>query len=184
MSGACNGSQPSPRWDVNPPAPGDYLSAVTYPPLVAQLLYNRNVGPDQVPAFVDPDLFTTQSPFVLPGVSEAVDRIYRAIRAGETIGVYGDFDVDGVTSTAVIIESLEMLGAHTVAHIPDRFKDSHGLKASGVKALRDQGASLVITCDCGISDLAEADKSAAWELTSLLPTTMHLSQSCHGQWLS
>ena len=161
MSESCSGSQPSPRWDVNPPAPGEYLGAVTYPPLVAQLLYNRNVGPQQVPAFVDPDLFTTGSPFTLPGVSEAVDRIYRAIRAGETIGVYGDFDVDGVTSTAVIVESLEILGAHAIAHIPDRFKDSHGLKASGVKTLRDQGASLVITCDCGISDLAEADKSAA-----------------------
>ncbi|MBE9505780.1 MAG: single-stranded-DNA-specific exonuclease RecJ [Chloroflexi bacterium] len=176
MTGSRNGPQPSTRWDVKPPAPGEYLSAVTYPPLVTQLLYNRNVGPHQVPAFMDPDLFTTESPFILPGVGEAVDRIYRAIRAGETIGVYGDFDVDGVTSTAVIVEALQILGARAIVHIPDRFKDSHGLKASGVKTLRDRGASLVITCDCGISDLAEADKSAALGV-DLLITDHHMPLS-------
>ncbi len=139
-------------------------------------MYNRNVGPHQVPAFVDPDIFTTESPFILPGVSEAVDRIYRAIREGETIGVYGDFDVDGVTSTAVIVEALEILGARAIAHLPDRFKDSHGLKATGVKSLRDRGASLVITCDCGISDLAEADKAAALGV-DLLVTDHHVPLS-------
>jgi single-stranded-DNA-specific exonuclease len=125
---------------------------------------------------VDPALFTTESPFILPGVSEAVDRIYRAIREKETIGVYGDFDVDGVTSTAVIVEALEILGARAIAHLPDRFKDSHGLKASGVKSLRDRGASLVITCDCGISDLAEADKAAALGV-DLLVTDHHVPLS-------
>ncbi len=176
MTVSRNGPPPSTRWDISPSAPGEYLSAVTYPPLVAQLLYNRNVGPHQVPAFVDPALFTTESPFILPGVREAVDRIYRAIREGETIGVYGDFDVDGVTSTAVIVEALEILGARAIAHLPDRFKDSHGLKASGVKSLRDRGASLVITCDCGISDLAEADKAAALGV-DLLVTDHHVPLS-------
>ncbi|MBN1856345.1 MAG: single-stranded-DNA-specific exonuclease RecJ [Dehalococcoidia bacterium] len=175
-SQASNSPQSSPRWEISAPVPEDYVSAVGYSRLIAQLLYNRNVKAEQVPSYVDPEKFTTQSPFVLPGVSDAVNRIYKAIRSGEIIGVYGDFDVDGVTSTAVLMEAITIMGGRTIAHIPDRFTDSHGLKASGVKSLKERGASLVITCDCGISDLAEAEKSVALGI-DLLITDHHVPLS-------
>ncbi|MCK5212957.1 MAG: DHH family phosphoesterase, partial [Dehalococcoidia bacterium] len=173
MSQASSSPQTPPRWEINPPAPEDYINTVGYPRLIAQLLYNRNIKAEQVAGFVDPAQFTTQSPFVLPGVTEAVARIRKAIDSEEIIGVYGDFDVDGVTSTAVLMEAMTIMGARTIAHIPDRFTDSHGLKASGVKSLQERGASLVITCDCGISDLAEAEKSVALGI-DLLITDHHV----------
>jgi len=78
----------------------------------------------------------------------------------ETVGVFGDFDVDGVTATAVLLEGLRSLGIKAIEYIPDRIGEGPGLSADGVAWLRDHGASLVVTCDCGISDLAEAEKSS------------------------
>jgi len=147
-------------WRVRPPAPPDYVAAVSTSPLVAQLLYNRGVGAADVPSFLNPDAFKASDPFALPDVGTAVNRILVAIRKGETIGVFGDFDVDGVTASAVLIEGMEGLGARTVQYIPDRVGEGHGLSAAGVAWLHDHGASLVVTCDCGISDLAEAEKSS------------------------
>ncbi|MCK9357163.1 MAG: single-stranded-DNA-specific exonuclease RecJ, partial [Dehalococcoidia bacterium] len=148
-------------WRVRPPAPADYVAAVSSSPLVAQLLYNRGVSPADVPSFLNPDAFKAADPFALPDVGTAVNRILVAIRKGETIGVFGDFDVDGVTASAVLIEGMERLGARTVQYIPDRVGEGHGLSAAGVADMHDRGASLVVTCDCGISDLAEAEKSSA-----------------------
>jgi len=142
-------------------APREYMDATGCAPLVAQLLYNRGIAPADVPSFMDPDLFREHSPFDLADAGKAVCRINTALMRHETIGVFGDFDVDGMTATAVISEALTWLGAKVVTHIPNRFTQGHGLNASGVAELHGKGASLVITCDCGISDLDEADKSAA-----------------------
>lgn len=143
------------------PAPRDYMDATGCAPLVAQLLYNRGIAPADVPSFMDPCLFREHRLFDLADTDKAVCRINTALMRHETIGVFGDFDVDGMTATAVIAEALTWLGAKVVTHIPNRFTQGHGLNASGVAELHDKGATLVITCDCGISDLDEADKSAA-----------------------
>lgn len=148
------------RWDVRPGVPTDYREATGQSPLIAQLLYNRGVPPTDVAAYLDPTQFQAGSPFLIPDVDKAVERINKARLAGETIGVFGDFDVDGVTATAVIREALALLGTQALAYIPDR-SEGHGLSAEGVRFLRDKGASLVITCDCGVTDIAEAEKSAA-----------------------
>lgn len=140
--------------------PRDYVEASGQSELVAQLLYNRNVSANDVPGYLDPDLYVTKSPFLLKDMGRAVERIWKALTLGETIGVFGDFDVDGVTSVTVLAEALQMLGGKVVTYIPNRFEQGHGLDAGGVKDLRDRGASLVITCDCGISDLPEAEKVA------------------------
>ena len=87
MSQASSSPQSSPRWEINPPAPEDYINTVGYPRLIAQLLYNRNIKAEQVAGFVDPAQFTTQSPFVLPGVTEAVARIRKAIDSEEIIDI-------------------------------------------------------------------------------------------------
>lgn len=125
------------------------------------MLYNRGIAIGQVQSFIDPDLQREEDLFGLPDAATAVQRINQALLRGETIGVFGDFDVDGVTATVVIREALTWLGAKTIPYIPNRFTQGHGLHASGVGWLRDHGATLVITCDCGISDLAEADKAAS-----------------------
>ncbi len=140
---------------------------------MAQLLYNRGIGLTHVPSFVHPDLATEHDLFGLSRADKAVQRINQARLRGEVIGIFGDFDVDGVTATLVIREALSWLGARTIAYIPNRFTQGHGLNASGIEWLRDQGATLVITCDCGISDLVEADKAAAMGI-DLIITDHHV----------
>jgi len=173
MSQSFSTSPPSARWTVKPKAPSDYIEASGQPELVAQLLYNRSVTADDVPGYLDPELYATKSPFLLKDMGRAVERIWKALTLGETIGVFGDFDVDGVTSTTVIAEALQMLGGKAITYIPNRFQQGHGLDADGVKDLRDRGASLVITCDCGISDLPEAEKISKMGI-DLIVTDHHM----------
>jgi single-stranded-DNA-specific exonuclease len=144
---------------VRPKVTEDYLKAIGQLPLIAQLLFNRNVSPDDVGAYLDPTQFQPGSPFLIPDVDKAVERINKALLRGETIGVFGDFDVDGVTATAVLRETLALFGNQALVYIPDR-SEGHGLSAAGLADLRNRGATLVITCDCGVTDIAEAEKSA------------------------
>lgn len=94
---------------------------------------------------------TPADPWALPGMDRAVERLLRAIRAGERIAVYGDYDTDGVTATAILSEGLRDLGADVVTHIPDRFSEGYGLTAAGLEAVRARGATLVVSVDCGVS---------------------------------
>ncbi|MFW6056522.1 MAG: single-stranded-DNA-specific exonuclease RecJ [Chloroflexota bacterium] len=160
MTTSSRSPRPPCRWEIRPGVPQEYLDAVGQSRLLAQLLYNRDVMADAVAAYLDPTQFQPGDPFLIPDVDKAVERINKALLRREKIGIFGDFDVDGVTSTAVIKETLALLGTDALVYIPDR-SEGHGLSADGVRYLRDQGASLVITCDCGVTDLAEAEKSAA-----------------------
>ena len=132
MSHSLSTSPPFPRWTVKPQAPRHYVEASGQSELVAQLLYNRDVPLDDVPGYLNPDLYVTKSPFLLKDMGRAVERIWKALTLGETIGVFGDFDVDGVTSTIVIAEALRMLGGKVFTYIPNRFEQGHGLDAGGV----------------------------------------------------
>jgi single-stranded-DNA-specific exonuclease len=143
------------RWKVLPPAPQEYLNASALPPIIAQLLYNRGVKLEEIDAFLSADRRLEANPFLLPDISQAVSRTYRAALSHEKIAVYGDFDVDGVAATVILAEALSWLGAQVLPYIPDRVSEGHGLKIAALKKLRDQGVKLVITVDCGVTDVAE-----------------------------
>lgn len=128
-----------------------------YPPLIARLLAGRGIcSPDQAEEFLDAGLHRLADPRSLKGVNEAVSRIVQALAARETIGVFGDYDVDGQTATALMVRVLEELGATVRPYIPHRTKEGYGLNIPALKELVDLGCRLVITVDCGISALAEA----------------------------
>ena len=97
------------------------------------------------------------SPFKLKGVGQAVTRIRRALKAGETIAVYGDFDVDGVTATALLVTVLRALGGTANPYIPNRIDEGYGLNRGALKSLREGGTTLVVTVDCGIRSTVEVD---------------------------
>ncbi len=164
-------SQPD-RWVVRPAAdPADLVRLPGVNPLVVQLLLNRGVvGPAQVAAFLDGPSGQIHDPYLLQDMPEAVDRIARAISDGEPIVVYGDFDADGVTSTAVLVETLEVFGARVTPFIPQR-EDGYGLNVPSITSLAERGAKLVITVDCGISSAAEVE--AARELGIDVVVTDH-----------
>ena len=120
-------------------------------PLSARLLVNRGItDPAIANAFLKPDLSQLHDPFLLPDMDKAAHRIKDALANGETIFVHGDYDVDGVTSTAVYVRTLLALGAKLEYRVPHRKRDGYDLKTSAVEYAKERGATLIITSDCGI----------------------------------
>jgi single-stranded-DNA-specific exonuclease len=147
------------RWKILPQVPDEYLNASELSPLVAQLLYNRGIKLEEIDPFFSADRRLEGNPFLLPDISRAVSRVYKAVLDREKIAVYGDFDVDGVTATVILVEGLSRLGAEVITYIPDRLNEGHGLKISAMEKLQAQGVNLVITVDCGVTDLVEVKKA-------------------------
>jgi single-stranded-DNA-specific exonuclease len=107
--------------------------------------------PEDAKRFLRPRLEQLRAPSELMDLDRAVERTSRAIDAGETILVHGDYDVDGMCSTTLMVRTLRALGGHAVPFIPQRLRDGYDLTDAGVRAAREAGATLVITCDCGTS---------------------------------
>jgi single-stranded-DNA-specific exonuclease len=149
------------RWNVLPKLPDKFLTDITgLPPLIAQLLFNRGLAdPSQLESFIAADKSLSADPFLLPDMHQAVARVYRALLSGENIAIYGDFDADGITATAVLVQGLSMLKGKTIPYIPHRLTEGHGLKVAALQKLQRQGASLVVTVDCGITGFSEVKKA-------------------------
>lgn len=127
-------------------------------PLVAHLLLNRRVADaGQARSFLEGNLKTLHDPELLPGAPEAADRIARAVRDRRKIVVYGDYDADGVCGTSLLWECLRLAGADDAGYyIPHRVDEGYGLNAEALRRLAAEGAAVVVTVDCGISAVAEA----------------------------
>jgi single-stranded-DNA-specific exonuclease len=126
-------------------------------PLIAQILMRRGIlTVEAAQAFLDPASYQPASPYDLPQMDRAVERIKAALAAQEPMAVWGDFDVDGQTSTALLVDALRGLGADARYYIPGR-QEGHGVRMEPLKRLIDDGARLLITCDCGVSDVAEVE---------------------------
>jgi single-stranded-DNA-specific exonuclease len=122
------------------------------PEALARVLAARKVAPEDVSNFLQPSLKAfLPDPSVLKGMDQATTRLADAVEAGETIGVFGDYDVDGATSSALLVHYFRALDVATDVHIPDRQKEGYGPNAPAIVALRDRGAGPVVTVDCGIS---------------------------------
>lgn len=129
-----------------------------YPPILRQILFNRGYATkEDASEFLDTKEDELADSEGLLGVSAAADRIQSAIKNDEKIIVYGDYDTDGVTSTALMVQTLQALGADVRAYIPDRFAEGYGLNTKALDSLKAEGARLVITVDCGIRALKEAE---------------------------
>ncbi|MBC7259353.1 MAG: single-stranded-DNA-specific exonuclease RecJ [Chloroflexi bacterium] len=147
------------KWQVAPPIPDNVLHEFReagFHPLIAQILYNRGVGsPQEAEAFFHPS--EEPNPFRLPDMHEAVTRLREAIRKGELIIVCGDYDVDGVTATALMCETLASLGARVQPYIPNRVSEGYGLSVAAMRQFAEQGCRLILTVDSGIRANPEAD---------------------------
>jgi single-stranded-DNA-specific exonuclease len=123
--------------------------------VVVQILYNRGIiDPVAVTTFLEGES-DRANPFALRGMSAAVTRIRGALRGGEAMAIYGDFDADGVTATALLVETLRALGGHVVPYIPHRVDEGYGLNEEALGELAQDGIHLVITVDCGIRAVGE-----------------------------
>jgi single-stranded-DNA-specific exonuclease len=149
-----------------PPAPDKRLvTSSGLSPLLAQLLYNRGLTePSQLEPFIAADKRLSGDPSLLPDIHPAIARIYRALLSGENIAIYGDFDADGITGTALLVQGLSRLGGKVTPYIPHRLTEGYGLKIAALEKLRQHGISLVITVDCGITALAEVKRAKRLKL--------------------
>jgi len=127
--------------------------------LLAKVFISRGIADKSyVKDFINPSLDKLHSPFLLKDMEKAVDRIVYAIENKEHIVIYGDYDVDGVTSTSILLEFLKFAGAEVDFYIPDRFDEGYGLSDSAVDNVLKMEASVVITVDCGISAVNEINR--------------------------
>lgn len=153
--------------------PNDLIESVGGHPLVAETLARRGItAPEQARTFLDPDAYSPSPPSELPGLLQAADLIETAIENGETILVWGDFDVDGQTATTLLVEALQELGAKVSYYIPIRATESHGIKVDSLKKiLSAPGTShpaLLLTCDTGISEHEAIDYAKSQGLTVVI----------------
>ena len=146
------------RWVVAPKITSQAAEALAaFPSILQQILFNRGMGTDaDARAFLKAQPNFNNDPFQMIGMQAAVDRIRFALEHNEPIAVYGDYDVDGVTATALLVEALQKLGADVRGYIPNRFDEGYGLNKDALDSLKADGVKLVITVDCGIRSPDEA----------------------------
>jgi len=166
----------SPRWEVEPcddAASATLAAALKIDPAIARLLCQRGFSdPERAGRFLNPSLDHLHDPLLLAGMDVAVERILGAIARKERIGIHGDYDVDGITSTVILRRALEMLGAEVVHFIPERLRDGYGLQPAAIERLHGDGVALVISVDCGIRG-ADAGRRARELGVDLVITDHH-----------
>ena len=148
------------KWHIAPEKPEAQacLRAAGYPYLVAAVLSARGIEtPEQAAAFLEREDKLTISPFLMRDMDKAAARVQQAIANGERIAVFGDYDVDGITATCILVDYLKSRGADVVHYIPRRIEDGYGLSRDAIKGLFDQGVRLLVTVDCGITGVEEVD---------------------------
>jgi single-stranded-DNA-specific exonuclease len=146
------------RWVVQTPITPQADEALSrFPPILKQIVFNRGLGSyEEARAFLEAKPTFNNDPLQLLGMQAAVDRILYALRHHEPIGIYGDYDVDGVTATALLVDALQAFGGNVRGYIPNRFDEGYGLNIDALSSLKESGIKLVITVDCGIRSPAEA----------------------------
>lgn len=152
------------KWNQSAPD-GRAVQALTgtgLPPLAAAVLCARGLDtPEKAGAFLSASQGPLYDPFLLRDMDKAVVRVEAALAGGETIAVYGDYDVDGITSTCLLTRFLRSRGGQVLPYIPDRLEEGYGLNREAVDALRTAGVGLIITVDCGITAVEEAAYAAS-----------------------
>ncbi len=140
------------RWLVQPMISPEADKALEkFPRILRQIVFNRGYPTDaEARAYLNAKPNFNADPFQMTGMRSAVDRIQRAIERHEPIAIYGDYDVDGVTSTALLVEAFQYLNADARGYIPNRFEEGYGLNNNALDELKSNGIKLVITVDCGI----------------------------------
>jgi single-stranded-DNA-specific exonuclease len=138
--------------DPDPAARQAVAAVLGLPGALAGLLVQRGYSdPEAARRFLRPALADLADPLSLAGMAEAAAEVARAVRAGETIMVHGDYDVDGQCASALLTRALRSAGARVVPHIPHRIRDGYDFGPAGLAAAQAAGATLILTCDCGIT---------------------------------
>lgn len=160
------------RWIVNRTNSEyiDYISkTASVSPVFAQVLINRGMKtPDSIYSFLNPDISRLCDPYELPNLSLAVNRIREALKLGQKVLIHGDYDVDGITATALIYQGLKRLGIDAEYFIPNRMVHGYGFNSVGVKRAKEIGAKLIITVDCGITSFDAVSEANSYKIDVII----------------
>ena len=118
-------------------------------PVIATIMLNREITDPKT--FITPSEDALLDPFLMLGMEKAAERILKAIKENEKIAIYGDYDVDGITSTAIMVKFLRSHKADVIYYIPDRHEEGYGINTDAIDKIHSQGVSLLITVVCGIT---------------------------------
>ncbi|MGQ0793873.1 MAG: single-stranded-DNA-specific exonuclease RecJ [Deltaproteobacteria bacterium] len=151
------------RWVIekeNPKLRDRMAKSLGLCPITAQILINRGIKTEaEAESFLNAGLFDIPSPNLIKGMDAAVGRIRQALERAEKVAIYGDYDVDGVTATALFYIFLKNLGADISYYNPDRLKEGYGINSDAISKLKEAGVSLVVSGDCGITAAAEVEEA-------------------------
>ena len=126
--------------------------------IVEQILTARGIDKESFNDFLNPDYSKKHDPFLLPDMEKAVERISGSLKNQEKITIYGDYDIDGITATALLIEALDKFGFKNVDYyLPNRFTDGYGMNKNAIEKISANGTNLIITVDCGSLNHNEID---------------------------
>ncbi len=129
-------------------------------PVTAQVLINRGVNSEvEAESFINSSLFDLPSPFLMKGMDKAVERLSEAVLNKEKVAIYGDYDVDGITSTSLLFNFLSELGTDVVYYNPDRLTEGYGINIDAVRSLSEKDVSLIVSGDCGITAWKEVQEA-------------------------
>ena len=165
----------SKHWLISAPiTPAADAQLEKFPPILRQILFNRGYADDtEARAYLRAQANFDTSPFQMAYMESAVERIFYAVDHDEPVAIYGDYDVDGVTATALLVQTLAAYGAHVQEYIPNRFDEGYGLNTDALDTLKQQGVKLVVTVDCGIRSPAEAAHARAIGLDLIISDHHH-----------
>lgn len=135
----------------------EYVKRFNVSELTAKMLLAKDISDSKVEEYLNPDIAKLHDPYLLQDMDILVDRILLAKERKEKVAIYGDYDVDGITSITLIYTFLKNLGMDAVYYLPDRIEEGYGLNTEALKKLKEDGVTLVITVDCGISAVAEVE---------------------------
>ena len=148
------------QWEISTPHNLDgFADAGTgLPALIRTLLAKRGILDTESARNYLAKSKKLTDPALMPNISKAVNRLVQSCENNEKIGIFGDFDVDGITATTLLTEGLANLGLSPISYIPDRFSEGYGPNMNAIKKLAQQGVTLLITADCGTSSVKEIDQ--------------------------
>ena len=163
------------RWESPPPI-GSHALPKDLPSAIAKVLVNRGIDTqEKLRLLLEPPQQLPYNPLRMAGMERAVARLHRALSQGEKVGIFGDFDVDGVTASAILGEGLGGLGFPVLPYLPHRIEEGHGLSMNAIKYMAEQGVSLVITVDTGVTAVAEVHGAAGMGVDVII-TDHHIPQ--------
>ena len=172
------------HWQVATRLPAEVERSLQgYPFILCQILYNRgHATAETARQYLEGRPPAGTDPLRMKGMPEAVERLSHAIRHSEAIAVYGDYDADGVTATALLVQALTAMGANVREYIPNRFDEGYGLNSDALGTLKSNGVQVVITVDCGIRSLEEAERARQLGIDLIISDHHHPGKELPGSY--